>query len=163
MNERTWDELASFLRTAMCVTFAGDGTESPSQRPGFIEFSYAQYPFEYRDSYAGYLAAAGQEIVWYKGTPVWSQSYGGRMQAPHSNDLGFVGLTYSFLKQALARKERKFQPRGPESFASGNCRYESVWIGSIEAFSGEEKIYHQGQLVCSHFFFDGAIVHLPRD
>jgi len=70
-------ELAKFLVKAKMGTYAADGAEVSPQRPEFKELEFIEGDWEYRDSYAGFFFAPGQEVVRYKRKPVWIMSYHG--------------------------------------------------------------------------------------
>ena len=116
--EYTLQQLNEFLGKASLETYAGDGQETTSQRPGFIEFEYKKGDFLYRDSYAGFLTSAGQEVVWYRGIPIWTQQYGGGMDPKYQNDEAFAHETFSFLKRLypMAKKSHHSSREGLGSF-----------------------------------------------
>ena len=154
-------QLNDFLGIAALATYAGDGAEVSAQRPGFTELEFTEGDFYYRDSYAGHFCSAGQEVVWYKEKPVWTQSYGGGMKPGLREDHSFSHQTFSFLKKALSEGEKiqEFQPRGPKTFTEGNWEYSCRWEGSLEEFKGHEEIQFQGKVVFTHDFFGGLLVH----
>lgn len=65
------EQLAGFLVRAKAKTYAGNGKASATQRPGFRELGFSDGAWSYRDSYAGFYSATGQEVVRFKGRPVW--------------------------------------------------------------------------------------------
>lgn len=137
-------DLVNFLLRARKKGYAGDGkkVENP-ERAGFKEFYYKEGDFEYRDSYAGYFQAPGQEVIRYKGKPAWMMSYSGGMLPKFHGDLKLAKETFNFLKKALqhATKEEPF--RGPEFFKENDLipfEYFDNHIGDIKKFSGCEII-----------------------
>ena len=138
--EFTLEQLNEFLGKAALATYAGGGkTVDPStpdfvsRLPGFKELEYKEKDFYYRDSYAGFFTSAGQEIVWFKGKPVWTQVYGGRMVPEFQNEEAFAHNTFDFLKKAMSHGEKKesFQPRGEKEFKDGDWEYRCNWTGDI--------------------------------
>jgi hypothetical protein len=123
----TIEQLDEFLGKAALATYAGGGEVDPSKPdfvsrlPGFKELEYKEGDFYYRDSYAGFFRSAGQEVVWFKNVPVWSQCYAGGMTQKNCNDEKFAKETFDFLKKALSQGEKRaaFQPRGPKNFKEG--------------------------------------------
>lgn len=154
-------QLNEFLGKVSLETYAGDGPETETQRPGFIELEYQDGDFTYRDSYTGFLTSAGQEVVWYQGRPVWTQQYGGGMEPKYQNDGAFAHQSFSFLKKALSQGEKKaaFQPRGPKEFKDGDWEYYCDWSGDITRFEGKEKILYKGEPVFYHVFSGGRLKH----
>jgi len=160
MNDKLLTELNNFLGKAMLETYAGYGKEVPAQRFGFKELEFKQGDWEYRDSYTGYTQSWGQEIVWLKGKPFWTQIYGGGMEKEFQNKFIFAHQTFNFLKKALSAGEKKqeFQPRGPKEFKDKEWQYACTWEGDITKFKGNEKISHKEKLVFTHNFIGGLIL-----
>jgi len=154
------EELANFLVKAKCKTYAGDGTEVFPQRPGFKELEYKEGDWEYRDSYAGFYFAPGQEIVRFQGTPVWAMAYSGGMRPEHHGNKEFAKQTFTFLKKALSRVEVTRPFRGPENFHDGDYEYSDSSEGDITDFKGTERILHQGKEVFRQDYIGGLI--LPK-
>ena len=154
------EELAEFLVTAKKATYAGDGAEvATPERPGFKELQFTQGDWDYRDSYAGFFLAPGQEVVRFQGRPVWAMSYTGGMTERFQNDQAFAtqyaGLTEEELvplfqseaKQKVLGKVEVTRPfRGPEEFLdTAEWTYQSKTKGDISDFLGEEFIHHRGE------------------
>ncbi|MDO8676594.1 MAG: DUF5680 domain-containing protein [Candidatus Azambacteria bacterium] len=157
--EYTIEKLNEFLGKAAISTYAGDGKEVESQRPGFIELEYKDGDFYYRDSYAGFFTSSGQEVVWYQDKPIWTQLYGGGMRSNYQNNEDFAHETFSFLKKVLSHGEKvaAFQPRGEKEFIDGDWKYECDWIGDITDFKGSEKILYKNEIVFTHDFLGGLL------
>lgn len=153
-------ELNVFLDQAALATYAGDGDEVPSQRLGYTEYEYREGLWLYRDSYSGHFQSWGQEIVWHNNLPFWTQAYGGGMEHKYAGDRDFSQQTVKFLKAALSQgdKSKKFQPRGPRSFTSGDWSYSAQWTGNIRKFEGSEAIMHQDRIVFTHNYFGGLFL-----
>ena len=164
MAEFTLKNLASFLVKAKIQTYAADEAEVPkekAERPGFKELVHKEGDFEYRDSYAGFYFAPGQEIVKYKGKPVWSMVYSGGM-LPKYQSLELAKKTYSFLKLALQKVEESRPFRGPsylkQKTADGAFEYVDKSSGSIGWFKGTEKILLDGKEVYRQDYIGGLIL-----
>ncbi len=164
--EFTLGQLNSFLGKAALATYATGGEAVDPLTPNFIsrfngfkELEYKEKDFYYRDSYAGFFRSAGQETVWFKGKPVWSQSYGGGMEKKFCKDEKFAKETFDFLKKAMSTGEKvlAFQPRGPEEFEDGDWEYSCDWQGDIAGFKGAEKIIYRDRAVFAHDFFGGLL------
>lgn len=161
MDRNFIEELNEFLGKAALAAYAGSGKEIESQRPGFIEFEHQEGRFSYRDSYTGAWTSVGQEVVWFDGSPIWSQSYGGGIKKEYHGDKELDRQLIDFLKKALSSGEKikEFQPRGPKQLREGDWEYRCVWEGDIENFQGGEEILHKGDVVFTHHFFGGLIKH----
>ncbi|HLD49515.1 MAG TPA: DUF5680 domain-containing protein [archaeon] len=154
------EELARFLVKAKSRTYAGDGKEIPPQRPGFKELEYVEGNLEYRDSYAGFYFAPGQEIVRLQGRPVWAMAYSGGMRPEYHGQRDFAKQTFTFLKQALSIVEESRPFRGPENFRDGEWEYTDTSEGDITDFKGTEHILFQGKEVFRQHYIGGLI--LPK-
>ena len=147
-------ELPQFLVAAKTGTYASNGEANEQKLPdGSLELTYNAGEFSYRDRYFGFDPFVGQEIVFQNGQPIWSMNYYGRIV-----DQKFPGAqVYPFLLKALQQvtPERPF--RGPSTFAEGRFMYNDESTGTLENFSGVERIlfnrhkvyilkYHGGML-----------------
>ena len=151
-------KLAEFLVRAKIQTYAGDGKEVEPQRPGFNELEYSEDDFEYRDSYAGFYCAPGQEVVRFNGKPIWAMAYNGGMIKKYQDDEAFSGMTFAFLKEALKRVDKSRPFRGPESFKDGDFGYVDETSGDITLFNGCEKIFYKDEEVFRQRYFGGIIL-----
>jgi len=152
------EELVEFLVKAKVNTYAGDGKEIESQRPGFKELEFKEGNWEYRDSYSGFYFAPGQEVVRFKGNPVWTMAYSGGMNEKYHGNLDFAKQTFRFLKEALKRVEKSRPFRGPEYFKQGDYEYIDKSEGDINNFKGTEKILYKGEEVFRQEYIGGLIV-----
>lgn len=151
-------QLAKFLVKAKTQTYAGDGKEILSQRPGFAELEFKDGDFEYRDSYSGFFQAPGQEVVRYKGKPIWAMAYSGGMEKKYHGDSEFARKTFSFLKQALLRIEESEPFRGPDNLKEGDYEYINKVEGDIINFSGKEQILYKSERVFAQDYIGGLII-----
>ena len=152
------NELRRFVGKASDSTYAGGGKyEETPQRPDFFELVDEEGDWNYRDSYTGHSRSGGQEIVRYKGKPVWFSGYGGGMvegREDMSND------TFEFLKKALRTSEEGFESfRGPRELVYGDWRYVYQQEGDIRDFYGYEEIHYKGEKVFWHRAVGGIIDH----
>jgi len=152
-------ELAKFLVRAKKQTYAGEGKEITSQRPDFKELEYSEGNYNYRDSYTGFFYAPGQEIVRFKGVPIWSMAYSGGMKPEYHGDVEFAGKVFSFLKKAMLKLKEDIPFRGPKKFKEGDFEYINEIEGDIKNFKGHEKILFKGKEVFNQDYIGGLIVH----
>jgi len=115
------EDLVSFLLRAREHGYAGSAEKIANpQRPGFKEFPpYRKDDFEYIDSYTGHYYAPGQEVIRFRGIPVWNMAYNGGMLPHRHFDLEFSKEVYTFLKRVLQRVPREKPFRGPDIFVDG--------------------------------------------
>ncbi len=153
------EALTDFLLKAKTGTYAADGAEVEPERPGFRELRYAQGDWDYRDSYAGYYCAPGQEVVRFQGKPIWTMSYDGGMSTEFHGNRAFAKETFTFLKEALKRVERSHPFRGPKNFKEGDWEYLNDVRGTVEEFRGTEHILYRGKPVFRQHYFGGMVIH----
>lgn len=151
-------QLAKFLVKAKTQTYAGEGQEITAQRPGFTELEFKEGDLEYRDSYSGFFQAPGQEVVRYKGKPIWVMAYSGGMEKKYHGDAEFAEKTFSFLKQALLRVEESSPYRGPDNLKEGDYEYINRVEGDITNFRGQEQILYKGEKVFTQDYIGGLII-----
>lgn len=152
------NELNKFLYDANKNGYAGDGKKVPAQRPGFSELEYQNGDWIMHDSYAGHFFAPGQEVVYFKGKPVWAMAYAGGMKFEFHGDTILDHKTFIFLKNALLAMDPAKPFRGPEKFEDGEFQYISTVEGDAKDFFGNEKIYLNKKLVFEQNFIGGLIV-----
>lgn len=154
-------ELVKFLLRAREHGYAGSSEKVKNpQRPGFKEFPpHVEGDFEYIDSYAGNYYAPGQEVIRFKGIPVWNMAYNGGMLPEYHGDLDFSKKTYGFLKKALSYVQPKRPFRGPKRFAEDDFEYFDKSEGDITNFKGTERILYKGKEVFRQDYIGGLIIH----
>jgi hypothetical protein len=152
------EALAMFLVKAKKATYAGDGRTVQPERVGFKELRFTEGNWDYRDSYAGYFFAPGQEIVRFQDIPVWSMAYSGGMHTPYHGDEAFASQTFTFLKKALSRVETSRPFRGPTSYKEGKWDYYDESVGNVTQFHGTERICFEGREVYRQNYIGGLIV-----
>lgn len=154
------DNLISFLIRAKSQTYAGGGKEIAPQRPDFKELEYKEGNWEYRDSYTGFYFAPGQEVVRFKGQPIWIMAYSGGMNPEYHGNMIFAKQTFIFLKKALLRAGKSKPFRGPENFREGDYEYRNSTEGDVKDFKGTERIFYKGKEVFRQHYMGGLI--LPK-
>lgn len=151
-------KLFTFIQKAGRSTYASSGVYSTSYNEGgFKILRFNEGDYEYIDTYTGFFRSRGQEVVRFKGQPVWIASYGGGMVEENE---ALAMQTFGFLKKAFLADEPQFQTcRGPQSLKEGDWEYSYKQEGDIEEFSGYEEIYFKGKLVFYHRMIGGLVVN----
>ncbi len=152
------NQLARFLVMAKKRTYAGNGKEIRPQRPGFKELEFKQGNWHYRDSYTGFFFAPGQEVVRFKGNPVWAMAYNGGMRIKYHGDARFATEVFDFLKKTLSRVSAAKPFRGPEKLKSSDFLYINKVKGGIKEFRGQEKIFYKNKEVFRQDYIGGLII-----
>ncbi|MCK4883771.1 MAG: hypothetical protein KAS30_02775 [Candidatus Diapherotrites archaeon] len=158
-NTINLEKLTEFLVRAKINTYAGDAKEISPQRPGFKEFEFIEGDFEYRDSYVGLYFAPGQEIVRFKGKPIWAMAYSGGVEKNLIGNYDFCEEIFSFLKQALKKVQKERPFRGPNNLKEGDFEYVDKTEGDISLFNGVERIFFKGKEVFKQHYIGGLIIH----
>ena len=153
------EELSKFLVKAKTNTYAsGSERNVAPQRPDFDELEFKEGDWEYRDSYCGFFRAPGQEIVRFKGEPVWNMSYDGGMLEEFYDNKEFAEQTFKFLQKAMRNVDVNKPFRGPNNFKDDDYEYIMEVNGDIKSFKGTEKILFKGKAVFVQNFMGGLIV-----
>jgi hypothetical protein len=153
-----YNDIEKFLFNANKNGYAGGSKEITPQRPGFEELEYTEGDWLYHDSYSGHYFAPGQEVVYFKGKPIWAMAYAGGMKFKYHGIKDLTHETFVFLKKALLATDPEKPFRGPESFTDGDWEYKSTVSGDIKDFSGTETITYKNKSVFSQNFIGGIIV-----
>lgn len=152
----TNQELFDFINLAGKSTYAsGKPPLVTSERKDFIEYEFSTGDWSYLDSYTGHTKSAGQEVVRFQGTIMWTNSYCGGMTEGNES---LANETYNFLKKALSQDGDLLDSlRGPSSFSEGKWEYRYQQEGDITNFSGYEEILYAKKVVFFHRAIGGTI------
>ena len=150
-------ELAAFLHAAKFATYAtqSDQAGGTPLLPGSKQLEYGAGDFFYRDIYVGMFHFVGQEIVYYRDTPVWAMSYAGGMLP--AAEMSQARDIYALLRQALQHMPIEQPFRGPAEFSAGNTRYENALNGDIGRFHGQERIF-SGDTLLYELHYSGGLL-----
>jgi len=130
-------ELAEFLIQAKTRTYASGGAANEQRlADGCLELTYSADGFDYRDRYFGADPFVGQEIVFQDGKAIWSMNYYGRIVDKKYP----AAQIYAFLQKAMRKVTLERPFRGPSAFEEGNFMYNDESSGTLDAFSGVERI-----------------------
>jgi len=147
-------DLNKFLVKAKINTYASKGERGEKLLlDKSKEFKFEEKDLRYRDRYFGSKSFIGEEIVFKKKKPIWGMNYCGGVVSSNVSEKEI----YSFLKESLKRVKKDKPFRGPNIFKENSFKYINRTEGSIENFSGEEKIYYKNKLVYK-LNYQGGIV-----
>jgi len=152
------DELAQFLVTAKRHCYAAHSAATHTREPFGKERSFNGNDLFYLDRYYGSLREAGQETVWFRQVPVWSMVYIGGMLR---KDEPLSSLAFSILRECLSLITVDAPYRGPKENIVGQWRYQCVADGDLLSFKGEEALFLDDELICTHYFLGGVISPKP--
>lgn len=151
------EDLTAFLIEAKKNTYAKSGDDGGKElKTGAKEYTHESAPFRYRDRYYGYASFLGEEIVWwYDDQPIWAMNYHGWVI---SNNLAAGYEVYPFLQRALCRIPQEAPFRGPLDFTEDSFTYINRYTGSIDHFTGIERILLDKQEVYRLYYHGGILV-----
>lgn len=140
-----------FLVKAKKNTYAnGDSAKVYSSRLGSKDYHYEEMidgkRFAYHDTYFGGEKFIGEEVLYVDDNPVWAMNYNGYSVV---SDLSEETMDKA-LRPALMRvgEDKQVLPlRGPSEFINGEYRYTFSQSGTIENFTGIERIYKNDTLI----------------
>lgn len=149
------EQLAQFLVQAKRATYAARG-DSASVTPlvaGSRQLEYQLGAILYRDIYFGFTFFVGQETVYENDNSIWAMGYAGGLVDRNAD----ADAVYKFLRTALRQVDVAIPFRGPGLIRGDGFQYTSQTNGTVENFSGIERItsrhgldyelrYHGGRL-----------------
>jgi len=150
----SFERLESFIVEAKAVTYVGDGEKSPSSRPKSVDLRYAAGEFAYHDTYFGDADFVGEEVVTFRGQPVWAMNYYGRILEPALITPAEVG---KILKEGLTAMYREGRFLGGFEHDTGSGVYVDTSEGDARAFGGKEWITREGVTVYQLVYHGGLI------
>jgi hypothetical protein len=154
MQYFTLEQLEDFIVKAKAATYVGSGEKSESCRPGSHDLQFQDGDFAYLDSYFGGADFIGEEVVYYKGEPVWAMNYYGRILKPEMIAAAEAG---SIIKQSLTEMYEEGRFLGGFAYDTGDGIYTDTSEGEMASFTGKEWITRQGVIVYDLVYHGGLI------
>ena len=154
MNDFTLDQLNAFIVRAKASSYVGQGPKSLSYRPGSHDLQFHDGDFSYLDSYFGGTDFIGQEVVYFRGKPVWAMNYYGRILEP---SLITGAETGQIIQASLAELYRQGRFLGSFEHATDNGTYFDTNLGDVASFTGREWITRDNVTVYDLVYHGGLI------
>lgn len=148
------EQLETFIVKAKAATYVGGGAKSPSCRPGSHDLKFQDGDFAYLDSYFGGVDFIGEEVVYYKGEPVWAMNYYGRILEPEMIEAAEAG---SIIKQSLTEMYKEGRFLGGFEHDTDDGVYTDTSVGDVASFTGKEWITRAGVIVYDLVYHGGLI------
>jgi hypothetical protein len=146
--------LAGFLVKAKYEGYAsGDQSRIRKLGDDGLEATFAEGQFSYRDRWYGETAFSGEEIVHCQGKPVWSMNFYGATSKGVQIPVEFP----KFHKSALRRVTAASPFRGPQFYQEGELVYVNDVTGSIQEFSGVERVLFRGREIFRLVYHGGLL------
>lgn len=154
MQDLILEQLEAFIVKAKAATYVGGGAKSRSCRPGSHDLQLRAGDFAYLDSYFGSADFVGQEIVYYKGRPVWAMNYYGRILKPERIEAAEAGC---IIQQSLSAMYQEGRFLGGFKHHTADGTYEDTSEGGVASFTGKEWITRDGIRVYELVYHGGLI------
>lgn len=148
------DELTAFIVEAKRRTYAGSGAPALSLRPASHDLEFIRGDFAYHDCYFGGTDFTGEEVVYWRGTPVWAENYFGRILEPDLIDGERAG---EVIKSSLTKLYTEDRFLGGFEAQDGDCTYQDASRGDTTWFQGREWIDREGRTVYELYYHGGLI------
>jgi hypothetical protein len=139
---------------AKAATYVGDGVKVGASRLGSHDLSWSEGDWRYLDSYFGGTDFLEQEVIWFKGEPVWAMNYYGYIVLPELIDGRRAGDTIKAALSAMYAEGRfldGFQWTGPHGI------YIDRSTGDVSHFHGREVILVEGREAYALDYFGGLV------
>jgi len=145
--------LKEFIVEANGKGYASGEKTTINETDGSKTIIYEKGEWKMMDNYVGGEPYAGMTKIFFQNEIVWSMVYYGTVEK-EINDFGEI---YEFLKKSLLKMPNDYPFRGPKEFVDGEWRYTNEWMGKVEQFSGEEKIYLNEKQVFGTRYLGGLV------
>ena len=154
INELYLHQFKSFLLKAKLHGYAGGDRLKIRSSDFSKKYLYEEDEFSYEDRYFGEFVDMGQEIVRYKGIPVWGMSYRGGIFSLYDDNKQKV---FNFLRLALNEVDNQLPIRGPSLYQNGTYTYKNCTLGDLMSFTGHEEIWEGNEQICFRYYLGGMI------
>lgn len=143
------EDFLAFLLEAKRHTYAalGDAASVRPLLPGSQQLEWHNGAWHYRDIYFGMAFFVGQEVVSWRGQPVWSMAYAGGVMGELADQEDQVAQVYVFLRRALRQVSAELPFRGPACWEEKEWRYVNQVEGHLQMFQGAEEIAKAGAVL----------------
>lgn len=145
-------DLARFLAKAKKEGYAADDPKRVHKvADGGDEAGLREGDFVYRDRWYGENPFSGQEVVWHKGKTIWSLNFWGQTLSNAPSEFPH------FHKRALRNVGEDLPLRGPACFREGEFIYVNDVKGTLQEFTGVERVYYQNREIYRLVYHGGTI------
>lgn len=147
-------DLEALIVEAKRRTYVGSGTPAAPLRPASHDLEYAAGDFVYHDCYFGGSDFAGEEIVYWRGRPVWAENYFGHIVEP---DLISAERAGQVIKSSLSKLYSEGRFLGVFEATDGDFTYHDSSDGDASWFRGREWIDRGGRTAYELYYHGGRI------
>ena len=155
------EKILEFLIRAKKNTYAnGKALRVTSSRLGSKDYHYEDiinnHKFCYHDTYFGGKNFIGEEVVYIDDKPIWAMNYYGYSVVENLSEEAMDKALRPALMQ-VGVDNSVLPVRGPSEFVNGEYKYTFQQSGTMENFTGIEKIYKNNVLIYELNCFGGEI------
>ncbi len=145
--------LIQFLLDANRAGYAA-GVEKQwvKEKDGSTTITYESGEWKSHDNFFGGEPYGGRIIVFFRDKPCWMMVYFGSVEKEVDPN-----AIYPILRGALKRMPEEAPFRGPRQFREGEYEYRNDWNGTVESYSGEERIMCNGAIVYQAHYRGGSV------
>ena len=154
MQPEMIQKLLDFILRAKQATYVGSGKKLLPYRLGSHDLQFFEDDWAYHDSYVGENDFMGEEIVYFRGKPVWGMNYFGRIIDPERITSAEAG---AMIKQSLSKMYLSGRFLGGYNHSSGQLTYTDTNDGDPLYFTGKEWIEKNGEIVYTLVYHGGLI------
>jgi hypothetical protein len=154
MTSEFLPNLNTFIIRAKAATYVGDGQPTPSCRPGSHDLNFADGDWTYLDSYFGGRDFIGEEVIYFKGKPVWAMNYYGRILRV---DLITPVQAGQVIKASLSKMYMEGRFLGGFTYQHEGFTYTDNSEGESTSFRGREYISRTGDTAYELIYHGGLI------
>ena len=147
-------DLQAFILDAKRRTYVGSGTPAAPLRPASHDLEFSTGDFEYHDCYFGVTDFVGEEVVYWRGSPVWAENYFGHIIRPELLTAERAGQV---IKSSLTAMYAENRFLGGFEVTDGDCAYHDASAGDVAWFQGREWIDRASQTAYELFYHGGLI------
>ncbi len=147
-------DLEKFLVNAKVYAYAsGGGWDEGFLEDGSKELGFEEGEFRYRDRYFGWDPFVGEEVVWHGDRIIWAMNYYGLV----FDEVVPAAEVYAFLQQAMNQVHEDRPFRGPKSLKKDDFEYFDESQGTVDRFTGFEKIYYREREIHRLHYHGGRV------
>lgn len=148
------EQLCEFLVKAKKAGYAsGNSADKIKEKNKSKTITFKNGDWEYYDNYFGGEPYGGEEIVFFKGQPVYIMVYYGLVYEKIHN----FKEVYKFLQEVLTLIPKDKPFRGPKRYKRDDYIYENKFVGKVINFSGEEIIKLKGKEIYKAKYIGGLV------
>ena len=145
------EDILGFLVIAKKNTYAnGNAARVEPSRTGSKDYQYEETiknrHYCYHDTYFGGEKFIGCEVVYIDNNPIWAMNYNGYSVVENLDEDAMDNALRPALMK-VGEDDSVLPVRGPSEFVNGEYKYTFKQSGSIQNFTGIERIYKNNILI----------------